>query len=489
VDQREEDRSQDEPPEPEAEGSSEVEKSETDKSASSSGGLTDLTDLDVSTGLLRLAGPILSVNILRVAIGWIILRVLGQLGPQALAAIGFSKALVFWVVSAMWTIPVGAAAVVARRMGEENEYSVQRSVAQSLMLGIGVGAFASIICVVLAPYLLPLLGAEPEVIDIGVPYLRLYFAGLVFMTNVVFTDTVFSALGYPKASAVIRGFSAFSELGLTYAFVTGWGLFPELGIVGAGLGFFLARLLAFALGTSLLLFNTFTVRLADAGRSIWKPDFALMGKIVKIGLPRGFEGIANTSAWLLLVRIIGLLPESTVVMSVFVIGRQVERVLRVISFSLGKAAQTMVGQNLGASRPDRSNESGYVAVRYGLVLIGVASLVAFLQPELVVQFFSADPRVLAVGSSFVRVMGIYGPLVALAIIFSRALRGAGDTSSPMYIVMFALWLFQVPGAWILGVQLNWGALGIWAAIGAGWIVRGLLMGARFRQGHWQQIRI
>ena len=213
----------------------------------------------------------------------------------------------------------------------------------------------------------------------------------------------------------------------------------------------------------------------------------MMGRILRITLPailqRGAPNLARTC----LTRLVSAYGVPT--LAAWVIVQRISNFALIPTMGLSRALPAMVGQNLGAARPDRAARSVSLTTRAtALVGGGILGLLALLAPQ-ALALFSRDVETIRIGTWAVRVLSAGYLGLALNYVFDAAQAGAGDTLSPMVINLISLWLIQVPLAYLLSRPVGLRANGIWFGLAVGWIAQAILMGWRFRQGHWKLKRI
>jgi putative MATE family efflux protein len=216
-------------------------------------------------------------------------------------------------------------------------------------------------------------------------------------------------------------------------------------------------------------------------------DRHMIGRILRMALPTTVERLMPNSAQTIMLGLVAVWGE--IVLSGYSVASRIFSLTLMMSMGLGGAAPTLVGQNLGAQKPERAQRSAWLvsAIAVGLVT-ALLSPVALLAPR-IIALFNADPEVIALGARCLRIMALGQVFLALASVMSMALRGAGDTLSPMVISTGTLWLVQIPLAYGLPRIAGWETTGLWVALAVTPIVTASAVSFRFRQGKWKSIRI
>ncbi|HHW98135.1 MAG TPA: MATE family efflux transporter, partial [Firmicutes bacterium] len=158
-------------------------------------------------------------------------------------------------------------------------------------------------------------------------------------------------------------------------------------------------------------------------------------------------------------------------------------------FGFSIAATTLIGQNLGANRPDVAERSGYESVKIGMLFMGAVGLILFFFPGVFVRLYTDDPEVTRMAVQVLRIVAISQPPMAAAFIFAGGLRGAGDTRWVMIITSASVWIVRLGLAYLLAITLNWQLVGAWIAMTVELFVRGTAIALRYRTGRWKKLKV
>jgi putative MATE family efflux protein len=399
----------------------------------------------------------------------------GQLGSEALAAVTIGVSI-RWVIASLGSgLGVGGLAVVARRFGEGDKAAADHAAWQTVLLAL------AILGLLVARPLLLLLGAEAEVVPLGLSYLRISFVGQFTLILVWVINALLRGAGEARLAMTVRILATAVNVALEPILVFGWGPVPPLGCSGSAwamvLGFgagLVVQMATLLLGRARVAINT---------RSLG-PDFRLMGRIFSIALPSTLQMTLRASSRLAIVGLVGLY--GTFATAGYGVSSRLLLIALVPTFGLGNAGGTLIGQNLGAEEPRRAERSAWWISGYcaAYTAVTAALLVAFARP--LVSLFDATPQVVEVGAQCLRVVAPSMIASGIGVALARAFDGAGDTKPAMAINLTTLWGLEVPVAYALSRWLDLGVTGVWWGRAVASFANGLLFVLWFRRGRWKR---
>jgi putative MATE family efflux protein len=403
---------------------------------------------------------------------------LGQVGRDAQAAAGLVMSTRVTMISVLMALSVASGAVVARYLGAKDQKQADLAALQAVVLMVLSAGSLGIIGILLARPLLTLAGADAVTLPLAVRYARVLFAGLIAMEMVPSVGFMLTAAGAPQ---VMMGMALLSTGTLLFAEPA---LVHRMGLEGAALALVGSNTVGMVWGLGLLIAGRAPVRLDLRNLRL---DLPMMGRILRVALPAVLQRGTPNLALSYLTRLVPSYGAPT--LAAWVIAKRVSDFAIIPCLGLSRAAPAMVGQNLGAAQPERAARSvGLIARATTLTGVCVLGLVALFAP-FVMTLFSHDAETISAGVQALRMLSLGYLALALNYVFDGAQGGAGDTLSPMVINLLALWLIQVPLAYLLSRIANLKATGVWLALILGWILQATLMGLRFRQGQWKLKRI
>ncbi|NND72782.1 MAG: MATE family efflux transporter [Rhodothermales bacterium] len=408
----------------------------------------------------------------------------GRLGPDALAAVGISGTLVILIFAVGIGFSMGATALVARRIGEKNPEAAAQAAVHVIVLTILLSIPFSIVGVAYAPELLRLMGASESVVSVGSGYCALMFGGNATIMLLFVINAVFRGAGDPSVAMWSLFVANALNIVLDPLLIFGIGPFPELGIEGAAIATIIGRSLG-------ILFQIFSLSRSRNHMSIKRSSFsydpAIVRSLASVSIPGIIQFLVSTASWIIVVRIVTLFGD--VAAAGYTVGVRIIIFTLLPSWGLANAAATLVGQNLGAGKPDRAEKSVYICARYNTgFLFGITVLLMLFAPSLI-GIATKDPDVIREGVACLRIIAIGYVPEGLGMVMMQSFNGAGDTRTPTLINALALWVFQLPAAWFLGVQFGLDTSGVYLGAAMAQFVLAALSFWFFRRGSWKTLKL
>jgi len=452
----------------------------TDTKAAILGSHQDFTSGSIGRAVFILSIPMMIEMVGQSIFGIVDAFFVGRLGAASLAAVGLTDSLLTIVFSVALGLAMAGTAFVARRVGEGNRERASHEAQQAVIWGIVISIPFALAGVILAPRLLGLLGAETETIEVGVNYTRIVLGGSSTVFLLFLINGIFRGAGDATLSMKALWLANLLNIALDPLFIFGLGPIPAMGVTGAGLATTLARGVGVAYQLRLLAGGAGRLRVRFKALRL---DGDVARRLLKVGGPGMLQYLVGTGSWLVVMRIVALFGSAAV--AGYTIGARILIFALLPSWGMANAAATLVGQNLGAGKPERAERSVWIAAGANSVFLAVVGALLILFGRLLVGPFSADPDVVAFGADCVRIISYSYVFFAVGMVAIQAFNGAGDTTTPTWINFVCLWLLELPLAYLLARTMGWGAEGVfWAVTGAqgALAVVGVLA---FRRGSWK----
>ena len=451
---------------------------------------SSITEGDLLGPMVELAWPIVVIQLLQVAYNLSDTFWLGQLSGNAVAAISLAFPLVFFLISVGGGFTTAGSILVAQFTGADSEGSAGKVAAQTLGFVVSLSTVLGVVGHFVTGNMLSLLPADAETAAVVVPmaaeYMEVFFLGMPALFGFFVFSSLMRGYGNTRTPMIVMFVSVAINVVLDPFLIFGWWAFPELGIAGAAYATILARAVAAVIGVYVLFFT-------DAGPDIelsqFYPDLSMVSRIVRVGTPSAAEQSTTALAMITLTAMVASFPPAVV--GAFGLGNRLISLVFLPAMGLGRATNTMVGQNLGAENKERAERAAWLAAKFAAaVLFGVA-VVAAVFPAPIVSVFLAPgsdnaAEIVDFGTAYLRIRSVEFIFVGVLQVMLGAFRGAGNTKVAMVLSMIALWIGRVPTVYFLAFVLGWGATGIWVGMALGNIVGAIAAAAWFTRGTWKQ---
>jgi putative MATE family efflux protein len=449
-----------------------------------------LTEGDLKRPMVALAWPIIVTELLQVAYNLADTFWLGRYSTDALAAISLAFPLIFLFISVGGGFTVAGSTLVAQYTGAKSEGSAGTVAGQTLsfitLIAVTVGALGFLLTDPMLSALPSSPGTSADVIPLAGEYMEVFFLGLPFLFGFFVFSALMRGYGNTRAPMVVMAVSVLVNVVIDPILIFGWFGAPELGVQGAALATIVSRGIATVIGVYIL-FGT------SAGPSVsvadFRPKLEYVAQIVRIGVPSAVEQSATALGFITLtVMVISFAPE---VVAAYGLGNRLTSLIFLPALGLGRATNTIVGQNLGARKPERAERAVYLAASVGAGVMVVAGVVAYLLAEPIVSVFvgttGADAEATVRFSvEYVRIRAIEFGFIGVLQVVLGAYRGAGNTKTALAFSLVALWLGRVPIVYLLSFEYGFQETGIWIGMAAGQIIGAILAAAWFTRGTWKQ---
>ena len=436
---------------------------------------TGIIEGPLRPAILRLALPAVGTTLFQVLFNITDTFWVGRtLGGNALAAVSLASYTVWILVSIGELIGVGLTAVSARRHGERNPAAAARAAGTALWMAIGFGAVVGAGGVLALDPIFRVMGARGEIAALARDFLVVQLIGAVLVYGYFVVTAAFRSAGDTRTPFLLLGASVLLNLLLDPLMILGWGPIPAMGVYGAALATVLTRGLSFVVGL-ILLRRRGGIRLGFS--------LPVARTIGRIGLPTMMTGVLFSVIYILLVRVVGSF--GTPAIAALGVGHKIEGVSYMVCLGFGLAAETLVGQNLGAGLPGRARQAGWLTLRLAAVPTLGFAILFLTVPELLAGAFSNDPAIIAATALYLRAAGVAQLAIAFENVLEGGLTGAGYTLWTMTVVV-GISALRIPlASWVAPA---FGLMGIWWMLSFTAIARGAAMTGLWVWGRWEQAR-
>lgn len=445
--------------------------------------------------ILLLAWPTIIEQILQTAVNYVDTAMVGSIGTYATAAIGVCTSTIWLLMGVMNIAGVGFSVMVARRIGEGDHESARATIRQALLATVLMGLSITVLVeLIIAPNLPRWMGADAEVLPHAVAYFRIIGAGYLFNTALLVSSGILRCMGdtktplkYNLMTNIINVVGNFLLIYPTRE-ITLFGsrfIMPGAGLGVAGAA--AATVFATAFSATCM---TLTLFLRKGPLQIhlhedYRPHREILSQAFRLGIPSFLERATISVGQICTTAMIAGL--GTAAIAAHQLANTGESLCYMPIFGFATAATTLVAQNLGAGDKERAYHQGRLCIWMAVGVMCCTSAVMFALSPQIIDIFSDDPQVIALGSQVLRIEAFAEPFFAIASVVGGVLRGAGDTKWPFYISLAGMWLLRVPVAFVLIHFFHWGLHAVWVGMALDLFLRGLISLWRFRKRAWLHI--
>jgi putative MATE family efflux protein len=436
---------------------------------------------DVRT-ILLLTWPVVVGQLLANAVPIFDLLMLGKYGTTTLAAVGYASQFLMLTQATLMALGAACVAMMARAIGARDEARARRAFAANLWLALAVTTATVIVTWIFPVELLHLLAVSDSVTHLAVPYLRLTIGSAPLMAIALTYESAYRATRDTFKPMLIVGLCALTKvLGNALLLTGAWGI-PALGLKGAGI----ATLCSQLVGAASFIWISRTHRHSAVRLSLsdLRVPLATLREAFAIAWPAVAERFAMNAATLVYFRFLGGYGVEAV--AAYNVGVRILAFTWIPGLGLSVAAATMVAQALGAGDADRARRAGRVSSQLGAAIAVSLAGVFILMRGPLARLFTRDPAVIEALDPFILLLGVGLPFLVLHFTLAGALRGAGDTLTPLWAAAVGNWVFRVPlgylCAQLLHVELFW----VWAIMIVDHVSRAIWLSHAFKHGRWHE---
>lgn len=445
---------------------------------------TDFTTGSIRRAIFLLSVPMILEMVMESLFAVVDIYFVGKISTNAVAAVGLTESVLTIIYGVAIGISMATTALVARRVGEKAYKRASDGAFQAILLSVILSVLIGVVGFLFAADILRLMGGEEDLVQEGFRYTRLMFASNISIILLFLINAIFRGAG--NASLAMRSLWLANGLNILLdpLFIFGFGPVPAFGIEGAAIATTIGR----SIGVLYQLFFLFgggaVVRIGM--RNIvfrWRT----LRSIIDLSVGGMGQFLVESASWLFLVRILSVFGSE--VLAGYTIAIRIIIFSILPSWGLANAAATLVGQNLGALRPGRAEESVWRTAFYNLLFLLGLSVIFYVFAYEFVGLFTTEPTVIKSGAESLRIICLGYAFVSYGMVLAQSFNGAGDTKTPMYINLFCYWLLQIPLAWLLAIPLNIGPSGVYIAVAVSFSTSAVISIFIFRKGRWKLVKV
>jgi putative MATE family efflux protein len=440
----------------------------------------DYTEGSIGRAIMLLAVPMVLEMLMESIFAVVDVFFVARLGASAVATVGLTESLLTLIYTVAVGLSIGATAMVARRTGERDAEGAARTAVQVIALGLIMGLLLGLCGVLLAPRLLGLMGASTEVIATGANYTRVMLGGNVVIMLLFLINAVFRGAGDAAIAMRVLWLANLINILLGPCLIFGLGPFPELGVTGAAVATTIGRGTGALFAFSRLWLPGGRIRLM---RRHLRLEPTVMMRLLRLSASGAFQVFIGMASWIGLIRILSSFGSDA--LAGYTIGIRIILFALLPSWGMSNAAATLVGQSLGAGKPDRAERAVWRAGFYNMCFLGAVGLVFVILAGSIINLFTHDPAVVPYGVACLRTVACGFLFYAYGMVITQSFNGAGDTWTPTVINLFVFWLWEIPLAYVLAIILGFGPRGVFLAITIAFSTLAVISAAIFRKGRWK----
>lgn len=424
--------------------------------------------------------PLLLTTIGSSLIGVVDLQVAGFLGSAQQAAVGVAEQIIFLFMIFIMSLGVGTTALVSRATGGGNHQEALEATAQSIVFAAAMGLALLLGSLCFSHSVLALFTSSAAVRDLGTQYLHIYSFYLIPFSMVAIINAAFRAIGDAKTPLLVVIFSTTVTIAGDYATVLGNWPVADLGIQGIAA----SGVAGSAVACCIALLRLWKSNLGPSIGMLLPVNAAMIKRLLSVAIPSAFQRVGWAMSVFVVFFILARCQNPTHCLAAWTIGMRVEGMIFMPLMAFSLAVSSIVGQNLGARQFDRAFQAGWQVTWIGIWLMLVCGALLFFSADNLSRFMSHDPQTIEYTTNYIKINALAEPFLALGMVLSGALQGAGETRSPMWISLFTNWAVRLPLAWVLSLNLGLGPSGVWIAMTVSVIIMGILMAWRFQSRKW-----
>jgi putative MATE family efflux protein len=439
--------------------------------------------LPIRRRILTLALPVILSSVLERMVQIVDIFLVGGLGANAIASVGLSQLLVFFFLNLLAGLTMGATIIVAQLWGAKRRHEAAQIATQALRIGALLAVGASLLGVVGGAAGARALGATPEMLELMGGYLTIIFSLFAFTFLVDQLIATMHGAGDTRTPMIAITIVNVLHVLIAYPLIYGhWGA-PALGVNGAALAIGLSE----AVGSAYLYVKARTagylVPLFDLAQRPGRPTAASFRQLLRVGLPITIDRLLQQTAQLAYAKII--LSYGAVVYAAHQVGLSIEALSFMPGNGFAVAAATAVGQSIGAQKLAKAKIEIWEANRLAVLLMTGMGVIFFCFPYLLLRAFTTDDAVIGYGTLFLQIVALLQIPLAISMVISGSLKGAGDTRFLLLVTTIGAWVVRVPLAALfagLGLTIGW----VWTVMLLDWTTRMVCLVWRYRSEQWQR---
>ncbi len=445
---------------------------------------TDFTSGSIRKAVFLLSVPMILEMLMESIFALVDIAFVSMVSVNAVATIGLTESVITLVYAIAIGLSMAATAVVARRIGEKDNKGANEAAVQVIIVGCITAIIVGIIGVLFPKEILSLMGGEPDLIEEGYRYTQILIGGNITIFLLFLINAIFRGAGDASVAMWVLVIANALNIILDPIFIFGWGPVKAYGVEGAAIATTIGRGTAVIIQLFILFYGWSKIKITIRD-IVFRAK--VMINIIRISLGGIGQFLIGTTSWLFLMRIMAEFGSEA--LAGYVIAIRVMMFTLMPSWGMSNAAATLVGQNLGAGKPDRAEKSVWLTSKYNAYFMLLVSLIYLFFAKNIIGLFKTEPDVIYYGAMALQIVAVGYVLYAYGMVVTQAFNGAGDTKTPTIINFFCFWLFQIPFAYLTALVFNFGPIGVFLAITLAEVLIAIIAIVWFKRGKWKTVKV
>jgi len=449
-----------------------------------SGKEQDFTSGSIRRAVFMLSVPMILEMLMESIFAIVDIMYVSQISVNAVATIGLTESVITLVYAVAIGLSMAATAVVARRVGEKDIKGAKNAAVQVIFLGVIMASIVSVIGIIYPKEILQLMGGESDLIEEGYGYTQILMGGNITIMLLFLINAIFRGAGNASVAMWTLILSNGLNIILDPMFIFGFGPIPEYGVQGAAIATTIGRGSAVLFQLGILFFGYSKIKIGIKDLVL---RMGIMLNLIRISLGGIGQFLIGTLSWVFLMRIMSEFGSE--VLAGYTIAIRVMMFTIMPAWGMSNAAATLVGQNLGAQKPERAEQSVWKTGKYSAVFMGIVSIIYLVFAPQIIVLFNQTPEVVKYGSLCLRIIAAGYIFYGYGMVVINSFNGAGDTKTPTYINFVCFWLLQLPFAYVMAITLDFGPNGVFWAITLAEVLIAIIAIIWFKKGHWKTTQV
>jgi putative MATE family efflux protein len=408
-----------------------------------------------------------------------------QLGPQPVAAITIFSSFMWVVFSGNQIVGTGSVAIISRRYGEKDYAQAELSIKETILLKWIMALIFGVIGFFITPAMLDLLGAEGEVLDIGITYGRIIFIGLGFNFATYSVFTALRGVANPNMAMILMLSFTVLNIVLDPFLIFGWWIFPEMGVAGAAIASVISYVFAFTTGMIVLFSGMANIKIHL--RSEGRIRISTMWQILKIGTPSAIGELSFSLSRMVIMPMIAVF--GTGVVAAYGVGNRITHFGIMLLVGIGLGLSALIGQTVGSHKLDRAKHTANQAILLGIGIMSVMGVVTYFFAEFIMRQFFERADIIGYGVTLLRILAVGFPFIGLYLMTEMIYSGVGENRPAMITTIIYAWVLQVPAIFVTTRLFNLNQQAIWWSITFASIVSAIGFYLYFKRGKWLSVKV